>query len=118
MDNNKIIVSGRANNIVIQQGCNNSSQNLYFQNNNEYSNLAELFSKIVDISKEEIFDRQMGEYSKPAKDAINSINKDIVLEKPLPIVKEGLISLKSIVENASGSLIASGILSILGEILQ
>lgn len=116
MVDNRVIIGNHASNVVIQQGCNNCTQNIYSQVSDDYSKITDLFKQIVEISRSEVFNTQLGHYSQPAKIVINQIEQDINEKKPLPLVKERLMSLRNIVENATGSLIASGILGLLGEI--
>lgn len=116
MVDNRVIIGNHASNVVIQQGCNNCTQNIYSQVSDDYSQITDLFKQIVDISRTKAFDTQLGDYSQPAKVVINQIQQDISEKKPLSLVKERLLNLRNIVENATGSLIATGILGLLGEI--
>ena len=111
-----INIGGNATGIQIQQNSSNSSQNMTIQTGFDYEQIAKALKDIQSYTELPQFNSAYGENADHVKALINE-TLSAVQEKQEPgLIKKSLQVLKDLTIGAGGSLIASGILALLGSL--
>ena len=111
-----INIGGNATGIQIQQNSSNSSQNMTIQTGFDYEQIAKALKDIQSYTELPQFNSTYGENADHVKALIDE-TLSAVQEKQEPgLIKKSLQVLKDLTIGAGGSLIASGILALLGSL--
>ncbi len=111
-----INIGGNATGIQIQQNSSNSSQNMTIQTGFDYEQIAKALKDIQSYTELPQFNSAYGENAYHVKALIDE-TLSAVQEKQEPgLIKKSLQLLKDLTIGAGGSLIASGILALLGSL--
>lgn len=111
-----INIGGNATGIQIQQNTSNSSQKMTIQTGFDYEQIAKVLKDIQSYTELPQFNSAYGENADHVKALINE-TLSAVQEKQEPnLIKKSLQVLKDLTIGAGGSLIASGILALLGSL--
>lgn len=106
---------GQVSNAQIQQNTSRSTQTIVYDNT--YGKKDELL-KFLDVLKENIIQVGLDEKNMlTLKSNIDQIDKELNANAKSSVIKEGLSSIRNILEGTAGSLVASGLLYHIGSLL-
>lgn len=109
-----IVIGDNANGIQIQQNSSNSTQEMTNSQTFNYDKALEILKEIKGYIEFPQFQTTFGENSENVKAIIDDTIKAVENKESEGIIKKSLHILKDLAVGASGSLIASGILALLG----
>lgn len=114
--NNTLHIGGNVISSQLQQGTNNSTQNMVAENNFDYEQVLKILNKINKSFENDDFQEDFGDKSEEIKkavaDAIEMVKRD---EEPSKI-KKALDTIKELAIQVSGSLISSGICGLITQL--
>lgn len=111
-----INIYGDASNLQIQQNSLNSSQQMTIETEFDYVRVAEILMEIQSYTMLPQFEKAYGSNAENIKELISETILAVQEKEEPSLIKKALHTLKELSVGAGGSLIASGILSLLGSI--
>lgn len=116
INNTTITINGNANGAQIQQGNQNSVQNMTCTKNVDYLEILKYLSQIKDVYRGEEFDNVFGIDADSFRETVDQTIIQVKNEEDISLVRRSVEFLKDAANKATGALIAAGLLKILGHI--